>query len=76
MIVSAYSAVDPGVLERRLSIPETWDNSCIVICHFGEMFTRLKSKINEVAPDLQFRGYEGGNVLAAVAGVGGFFCLL
>ena len=36
------------------------------------MLTRVKSRINKIAPDLQFWGYEGGNVLAAVAGVGGF----
>ncbi|MEQ8783637.1 MAG: hypothetical protein RIE06_28570 [Roseibium album] len=37
------------------------------------MFTPLKYKIHEIAPDLQFWGYEGGNVLAAIAGAGGFF---
>ncbi|WP_029061570.1 hypothetical protein [Labrenzia sp. DG1229] len=37
------------------------------------MFTLLKNKIHEIAPDLQFWGYEGGNVLAAIAGAGGFF---
>jgi len=32
----------------------------------------LKNKIHAIAPELQFWGYEGGNVLAAVAGAGGF----
>lgn len=36
------------------------------------MFATLKTRINRIAPELQFWGYEGGNVLAAVAGAGGF----
>ena len=36
------------------------------------MFRGLKYRIHQVAPELQFWGYEGGNVLAAIAGAGGF----
>lgn len=36
------------------------------------MVMPLKNKIHAIAPELQFWGYEGGNVLAAVAGAGGF----
>lgn len=36
------------------------------------MMFLIKHKINRIAPDLQFWGYEGGNVLAAIAGAGGF----
>lgn len=36
------------------------------------MVMPLKTKIHAIAPELQFWGYEGGNVLAAVARAGGF----
>ena len=36
------------------------------------MFGRIKDWLHSVAPELQFWGYEGGNVLAAIAGAGGF----
>ena len=36
------------------------------------MFGRIKDRIHSVAPELQFWGYEGGNVLEAIAGAGGF----
>lgn len=36
------------------------------------MVIALKNRIHAIAPELQFWGYEGGNVLAAVAGAGGF----
>lgn len=39
------------------------------------MFSPLKHRIHQMAPELQFWGYEGGNVLAAIAGTGGFLSL-
>ncbi len=36
------------------------------------MFVTLKTRITRIAPELQFWGYESGNVLAAIAGAGGF----
>ncbi|MES0880068.1 hypothetical protein [Roseibium sp. SCP14] len=39
------------------------------------MIMPLKRKIHQIAPELQFWGYEGGNILAAIAGTGGFLSL-
>lgn len=39
------------------------------------MIAALKNTIHRVAPDLQFWGYEGGNILAAIAGSGGLVAL-
>ncbi len=40
---------------------------------FNSISTYMRLRIMKVAPELQFWGYESGNMLAAIAGAGGFF---
>lgn len=56
----------------RSTIPKHGICLITTIGHFGATLTVLKNRIHAIAPQLQFWGYEGGNVLAAVAGAGGF----
>lgn len=56
----------------RLHPPKHGISLVATIDQFGAMVIALKNKIHAIAPELQFWGYEGGNVLAAIAGAGGF----
>lgn len=58
---------------RCSAIPGIWDTQLgHDLPNMHHMIVQFKNRIHQIAPELQFWGYEGGNVLAAIAGVGGF----